>query len=152
MLNELHERFSIVQEEDIKSGEKGISEMLENTPLKLPDDYISFLKYISGEGSLGIWLEADGYCDLRIYSAEEALSKMQDYELYAYEIWIIGDDLGDGAYFYQKDERGIAIYYSDIGAIGVPGSADDIYPKKIADTLADFLLKGIGIDVVEGKA
>ena len=70
MLSELHERFSIVQE-DIKSGEKGILEMLENAPLKLPDDYISFLKYISGEGSLGIWLEADGYCDLRIYSAEE---------------------------------------------------------------------------------
>ena len=127
MINRLNERFSIVEKESIKSGKVGISEVCAKSPFKLPDDYLSFLECISGENGLGVCLEADGWCPLAIYSAEEALSKMQDYDLYADDVWIIGDDMGDAAYFYIKDERGTAIYYEDdLGGLGAPGNE----PKK----------------------
>lgn len=148
MINELNERFSIVQKEDIKSGVKGISKMLAISPIKLPDDYISFLKHISGEGCFGVWLEADGRYPLWLFSATEAISKMEDYKSFLDNIWLIGNDLGDAVYFYQKSETGIGIYYeSDIGAMGAP---DNPKPQKVADTLTDFLVNGIGIDVMKG--
>ena len=146
MINQLNERFSIVEKERIKSGKTGISEVLAKSPFKLPDDYISFLECISGKAGEGIWLEADGWCPIAIYSAQEALAKMRTYGLYAYDVWIIGDDIGDAAYFYKKDESGTAIYYEpDLGALGAP----DHEMEKVADTLTDFLVKGIGIDVME---
>ncbi len=148
MINRLNERFSIVEKESIKSGKVGISEVCAKSPFKLPDDYISFLECISGENGSGFYLEADGWFPLVLYSAEEALSKMQDYDLYADDVWIIGDDMGDAAYLYKKDERGTAIYYEDdLGALGAP----DNELKKVADTLTDFLINGIGIDVMEGN-
>ena len=148
MINRLNERFSIVEKESIKSGKAGISEICAKAPFKLPDDYISFLGCISGENGSGVYLEADGWCPLAIYSAEEALSKMQDYDLYADDVWMIGDDMGDAAYLYKKDESGTAIYYEDdLGALGAP----DNELKKVAETLTDFLINGIGIDVIEGN-
>ena len=44
MINQLNERFSIVEIENIKSGKIGIQEMSAKAPFKLPDDYVSFLE------------------------------------------------------------------------------------------------------------
>ena len=61
---------------------------------------------------------------------------------------IINETMGDAAYLYKKDESGTAIYdEDDLGAWGAP----DNELKKVAETLTDFLINGIGIDVIEGN-
>ena len=58
------------------------------------------------------------------------------------KVWFIGDDLGDIVYFYGFGNDGFGIYFVETGSLGFE------YASKIADTLTDFLVSGIGIDVI----
>ena len=48
--------------------------------------------------------------------------------------------MGDKVYCYGEGKDGFGIYSIDAGGLGFE------YANKIADTLTDFLVKGIGID------
>lgn len=140
ILKNINERLTIVEKENIKSGEQGILQLTETSPIKLPDDYISFLKSISGNGCMGIWFEVDGsQLSIWIWSALEALGKYADFQEFIDNAWLIGNDLGDTVFLYGEGKEGFGIYKSDAGAIWD-------YEEKIADTLTDFLVNGKGID------
>ena len=53
----------------------------------------------------------------------------------------IGGDVGDLVYCYGKGKDGVGIYRTEEGSLCLDEMAD-----KIADTLTDFLVKGVGID------
>lgn len=55
--------------------------------------------------------------------------------------WMIGDDVGDLIYFYGEGNGGFGIYRAEAGALDINDS------DKIADSLTEFLVEGVGIDV-----
>ena len=55
--------------------------------------------------------------------------------------WMIGDDVGDFVYYYAEGKEGFGLYRDEAGILCIE-SAD-----KIADSLTDLLVKGVGIDV-----
>ena len=86
---------------------------------------------------------------MQIYSAQQALKMRPEYEeIYSYtdsngiidQIWLIGNDLGDLYYFYGQGKEGFGLYVAEDSAIYFENA------DKIADTLTDFLVKGIGFN------
>ena len=54
---------------------------------------------------------------------------------------MIGNDLGDFVYYYAKGNEGFGLYRDEGGSLCIERA------EKIADSLTDFLVKGVGIDV-----
>ena len=97
---------------------------------------------------LGIKIK-DNIYSMQIYSAQQALKMRPEYEeIYSYtdsngiidQIWLIGNDLGDLHYFYGQGKEGFGLYVAEDSAIYFENA------DKIADTLTDFLVKGIGFN------
>ena len=137
--------------------------MAECSPISLPEDYIEFLREISGDTSeenVGVEIrlivpdDEDSTLSMAFYSAQDALEKYKEYkELSAplYDkiidkIWIIGDDIGDLVYFYGNGKDGFGLYVDEIGALTPHSLEDSTGAEKIADTITDLLVKGIGIN------
>ena len=148
ILKNLNHRLSIEEGDVCYGGEEDIKRVVNTSPIQLPDDYIEFLKCISGGDSLGISFPVDNSrLEIWIWSAGFTLEKREEFyapflDNFFKNVWFIGNDLGDLVYFYGEGKDGFGIYCVDAGALGFLEHAD-----KIADTLTDFLVKGIGIDV-----
>jgi len=56
--------------------------------------------------------------------------------------WLIGDDVGDLMYFYGEGDEGFGIYKAEAGALDISDSS------KIADSLTDLLVNGVGLDIL----
>jgi len=148
IISNLNERLTIVEGGVCHGGEGKIKKVLSESPVKLPDDYIEFLRIISGDENLGIGFEvdADG-SEIYIWSAEFALKKKSEdfshpiYKDFMECSWLLGDDLGGLVYFYGEGNEGFGLYR------GSAGGLDYNYADKIADSLTDFLVNGIGIDI-----
>lgn len=156
ILNNLNENIQIVDGNPCYGGEDAVKQATETSPIPLPEDYIEFLKSISGETNDGqenpgpefeVKVQ-DHLASLWIFSAQQALEKYNEYKydsapIYDHiidQIWLIGNDLGDLLYFYGKGKDGFGLYVADGGALYFEDA------DKIADTLTDFLVKGVGID------
>lgn len=156
ILENLNERIQLVDGDPCYGGEDIVKQIVETSPIQLPEDYLEFLKAISGsladgEENTGLEFEVkieDYMLSLWLFSAQMALLKYTEYKIDSapvYDhiidrIWLIGNDLGDLLYFYGEGKDGFGLYVAEGGALFLE-EAD-----KIADTLTDFLVKGIGID------
>lgn len=152
ILKNLNPRLTLKADEVIPGGEEDIKKVLSESKIQLPEDYIEFLKQISG-GEFGVSFQVDNDCqEIWIWSAGFALEKRD--EFYApflgeasylddvfQNAWFIGDDVGDLVYCYGKGKDGIGIYRTTAGVLEYDEMTD-----KIADTLTDLLVKGVGID------
>ncbi len=156
ILENLNDRIQIVDGTPSYGGENAVEQVVATSPIQLPEDYIEFLKSISGqtddeEENVGpeFEVEVEDYTlSLWIFSAQHALEKYKDYKIYSApiydniidQIWLIGNDLGDLLYFYGNGTDGFGLYVAEAGSLSFE------HADKIADTLTDFLVKGVGIN------
>lgn len=161
ILENINERLQIIDGEPRRGGEAIVQQVTETSPIPLPQDYVEFLKEISGttddeEECYGPEFEVrapdstdnDYEGSIWIFSAQAALNAYTEYKIDAAplyddvidKIWLIGNDLGDLLYFYSQGKDGFGIYREEAGSLGLD------HAEKIADTLTDFLVEGTGID------
>lgn len=147
IIKNINKRLTYDKSEICAGGEKDIEEIMRVSPISLPEDYIEFLKQISGEGSYGPEFEVDGDGpSIWIWSAEMALEKLEEFDLpsddeFISKVWMFGNDLGDLVYFFGEGKDGFGLYRTEDGTLDIESA------EKIADTLTDFLVNGVGIDV-----
>lgn len=55
--------------------------------------------------------------------------------------WLFGNDLGDLVYFFGTGKDGFGLYRTFAGPLSLE------HAEKISDTLTDFLVNGVGIDI-----
>jgi len=144
----INQRLSFDEDSICLGGEDKIEKVMNESPFKLPDDYIEFLRTISGGENTGIAFEVeDEGMDIFIWSAQVALEKRNRDFNYPFNkdfmecSWMVGDDLGGLVFFYGEGKDGFGLYR------GSAGGLDYNYADKIADSLTDFLVDGVGIDV-----
>lgn len=160
ILENLNERLLLIDGNPTYGGEDTVRRVMETSPIPLPEDYIVFLKEISGDISdknRGVEIKViipdneDSTLSLAFYSAQAALEKYQYfsepfcnhiYDDVIDKIWPIGCDLGDLLYVYGDGKEGFGLYVVEEGCL-TGGLVD---ADKIADSLTDLLVKGIGID------
>lgn len=149
IIDNLNKRLTIDDGEVCYGGEEDILKVIEQCPIALPDDYIGFLRSISGSEDLGISFSVDESDDLiGIWSAKMALMKYSEFndfnsiavKNFLGQVWLIGDDLGDLVYFYGNGREGNGLYRTGAGDLGFERA------EKIADTITEFLVDGVGID------
>lgn len=147
ILENINERLVFDKDEICAGGGEEIEEILRVSPVPLPKDYIDFLKQISGEDSDGPEFEVDDEgLSIWIWSAKMALLKLEELHQpfnqdFIRNVWLFGDDLGDLIYFFGTGKDGFGLYRTSAGALSLK------YAEKISDTLTDFLVNGIGIDI-----
>lgn len=150
IIENINERLSLADEDFASGGEQAVAQLVEKSPIKLPEDYIEFLRRISGSESGGIEFIVDDIgASICIWDAQTAIQNYEDdKEFNSYNkdlldmIWLIGNDLGDLVFFYGEGKDGFGLYREEMGSLVSVDGAD-----KIADTLTDFLVNGTGIDV-----
>lgn len=150
MLESINERLVFDKDEVCAGGEKEVEEVVRLSPIPLPQDYVDFLKEISGEDSDGVEFEIameEGSASIWLWSAQMAKEKFDEFNEpfnkdFMNQAWLIGCDLGDLVYCYGKGKDGFGIYRTEDGSL----SFDDM-TEKIADTLTDFLINGVGVDI-----
>lgn len=149
IIENINERLSFDNEDVSYGGEQEIKQVLDQSPIKLPEDYIEFLKSISGAEANGVEFSVkdEGTLSIWIWDAKMALQQYEEYKgsrpMYEHmidKIWVIGSDVGDLVFFYGEGNDGFGLYRAEGGSLGF--AAD-----KIADTLTDFLVNGVGIDI-----
>lgn len=146
ILANINERLIFDKDEICAGGEKDIEKIIRISPVTLPQDYIGFLKQISGEGSYGPEFEVeDKGASIWIWSAKMALEKIEEFDEpfnreFISKVWMFGNDLGDLVYFFGEGKDGFGLYRTE-------DSLDFERADKISDTLTDFLVNGIGIDI-----
>ena len=124
-----------------------IEKIINIAPIILPDDYIEFLKNVSGVGNWGIVFSVDETGNMiYIWDAKMALQKYEQFFRYSTKeflecAWLIGDDVGDLVYFYGEGNDGKGLYRTSSGELSFT------YAEKIADSLTEFLTEGKGIDI-----
>ena len=137
----------------VSGGDEDIKKVIEQSPIQLPEDYLNFLHTISGNEGHGISflvdqdVDPDSTLSIFIFSAsysfevlKEFLYPIPDDEFFK-NAWMIGNDLGDFVYYYAKGNEGFGLYRDEGGSLCIERA------EKIADSLTDFLIKGVGIDV-----
>lgn len=150
ILKNLNHRFTISNAEwtPCYGGEEYIKKVISQSPIQLPEDYIEFLNCVSREDNIGIsFLVDNGKSEICIWSAWMALERCEEFHFAPFlddffqRAWLIGDDLGDLVHFYGEGKDGFGLYRVGAGSLCFEEA------EKIADTLTDFLVKGIGIDI-----
>ena len=150
ILKNLNHRLSLVEGAACYGGEEDVKRVVSESPIQLPEDYTEFLKSISGGDDGGVeFLVDDGGLEIVIWDASMAMEKREEFSFpsshdFMEKVWLIGDDLGDLVFCYGEGEEGFGIYRVSAGVLSL--SALD-FAKKIADTLTDFLVEGVGIDI-----
>lgn len=143
IIDNINEQLVFDKNEVYPGGEEIIQKIVKRTPIQLPADYYEFLRCISGEGNRGavVFVAKSGL--VAIWSAENAFGMQDEFsyllEVYNSKVWFIGNDVGDLIYFYGQGKDGFGIYRAE--------DCDLESADKIADTLTDFLVNGIGIDI-----
>ena len=147
IIENINKRLIFDRSEICAGGENDIEEIMRVSPIPLPEDYIEFLKQISGEDSYGPEFEVDGEgLSIWIWSAKMALEKLKEFDWpfnhkFIRKAWMFGNDLGDLVYFFGEGKDGFGLYRTSAGALGFD------WADKISDTLTAFLVNGVGIDI-----
>ena len=81
-----------------------------------------------------------------IWSAKMALEKLEEFnqpfnQKFINNVWLFGNDLGDLVYFFGTGKDGFGLYRTSAGCLSFE------HAEKISDTLTDFLVNGVGIDI-----
>ena len=136
----------------VAGGEEYIKEVIEQSPIQLPEDYLTFLHIISGNEGSGISFSVDksvkpnSTLTIFIWNASYSLDKLDELseaipdDEFFDNAWMIGDDLGDFVYYYAEGKEGFGLYRDEAGILCIEKA------EKIADSLTDLLVKGVGID------
>ncbi len=145
ILKNLNHRLMVDSVGVVPGGEEDIKKVIEQSPIQLPEDYLNFLHTISGNEGVGISflvdqdVDPDSTLTIFIWSAEHSFVKLEEF-LYPIpdaeffkKAWMIGDDVGG--------KEGFGLYRDEGGSLCIERA------EKIADSLTDFLVKGVGIDV-----
>ena len=153
ILKNLNHRLTLDSKGVVPGGEEDIKEVIEESPIQLPEDYLNFLHTISGNEKNGISflvdqdVDPDSTLTIFIWSAGFSLEKLDELsevipdDEFWDNAWMIGDDVGDFIYYYAEGKEGFGLYRQEVGIFCIE-EAD-----KIADSLTDLLVKGVGIDV-----
>lgn len=147
IIENINKKLAFDEEEICAGGENDIEEIIRVSPVTLPEDYIEFLKQVSGEDSYGPEFEVeDEGSSIWIWSAKMALEKLEEFnqpfnQKFISKAWLFGNDLGDLVYFFGTGKDGFGLYRTSEGWLDFENA------EKISDTLTDFLVKGIGIDI-----
>ena len=147
ILDNLNQRLTIDDGEICVGGENEIEKIINIAPIILPDDYIEFLKNVSGVGNWGIVFSVVETGNMiYIWDAKMALQKYEEFfrdstKEFLECAWLIGDDVGDLVYFYGEGNDGKGLYRTSSGELSFT------YAEKIADSLTEFLTEGKGIDI-----
>lgn len=155
VLQHLNENIQIIDGKVYACGEEFVRQVVNASPIPLPEDYLVLLRNISGTKNskenfgLEFGVKLDGVVlSFVIFSAQRALEIQTEYQkVYTHpvsskildQIWLIGSDLGDLMYFYGAGKEGFGVYVAEDSAL------DFEYADKIADTLIDFLVYGKGL-------
>lgn len=146
IIENINSRLIFDEDEIFAGGESDVEEVIRISPVPLPEDYIEFLKQISGEDSCGPEFEVeDEGGSISIWSAKMALEKLEEFSRPSHQefigrVWLFGDDLGDLVFFFGTGKDGFGLYRTSAGGLSLEGA------EKISDTLTDFLVHGVGID------
>jgi len=155
ILKNLNHRLTIDSDplEIVPGGEEDIKAVIEESPIQLPEDYLNFLHTISGNDENGISFLVDhdvkpnSTLSIFIWNANYSLEKLDELseaipeDEFFEKAWMIGDDLGDFVYYYAEGKDGFGLYRDEAGILYIEGA------EKIADSLTDLLVNGVGIDV-----
>ena len=155
ILKNLNHRLTIDSDplEIVPGGEEDIKAVIEESPIQLPEDYLNFLHTISGNDKNGISflvdhdVDPDSTLSISIWGASYSLEKLDELseaipeDEFFEKAWMIGDDLGDFVYYYAEGKDGFGLYRDEAGILYIEGA------EKIADSLTDLLVNGVGIDV-----
>ena len=146
IIENINERLVFDRDEICAGGGKDIEEVIRVSPVPLPKDYLEFLKQISGDDYGPEFEVKDEGLSIWIWSAKMALEKLSEFDhpfnqKFISKAWMVGNDLGDLVYFYGEGKDGFGLYRTSAGALGFE------WADKISDTLTDFLVNGIGIDI-----
>jgi len=139
-LDNLSSLLEVVGTKDKQSvTNEDINKLMQLSSIKIPDDYLSFLREINGLELESIEL---GYT-LYLWSVQEIEFFYQDQGRILKmekDTLIIGDDLGDLCLFYGNGNEGFGIYYSEMSGI--------FYQRahKVCDSLTELLIEGKGLD------
>ena len=80
ILKNLNSRLTLTDDEVIPGGEEDIKKVLSESKIQLPEDYIDFLRQISGGDSQGVSFQVDdGRQEIWIWSAGFALEKRDEF-------------------------------------------------------------------------
>ena len=105
--------MSFDKDEISAGGKEDIEEIVRVSPVDLPEDYLEFLKQISGEDSFGPEFELkDDGASIWIRSAGMALEKFEEFNEpfnkdFLEKAWLFGNDLGDSVYFFGTGKNGL---------------------------------------------
>lgn len=147
IIENINKKLAFDEEEICAGGENDIEEIIRVSPVPLPQDYIDFLQQISGKDSYGPEFEVeDEGLSIWIWSAKMALEKLEEFNQPSHQkfignAWLFGNDLGDLVYFFGTGKDGFGLYRTSAGWLSFENA------EKIADTLTDFLVNGVGIDI-----
>ncbi len=150
ILKNINKKLVFAEDEIFAGGENDIEEVIRLSPVALPEDYIEFLKQISGEDSYGPEFEVeDEGVSIWIWSANTALEKLEELNQpfnheFLNNAWLFGNDLGDLVYFFGTGKDGFGLYRTSEGCLDIENAV------KISDTLTEFLVNGVGIDIATG--
>lgn len=137
ILDNLNPKFRIDAYED-PSTEDEIVELRKVSSIPVPDDYLGMIRRMASAEIL-----ITEYTYIRIWGAADAV-EMNDanaIQRYFPVSLAIGDDEGGNALVLTDGKHGFGLYKCNFG---------DLDPKSaefIAATLADFLIRGVGLDV-----
>ena len=145
IIENINKKLVFDKDEICAGGENDIEEIIRISPVPLPKDYIEFLKDVSGEDSYGPVFEVEDE-GLSIWSAKMALEKLEEFnqpfnQKFISNAWLFGNDLGDLVYFFGTGKDGFGLYRTSAGCLALENA------EKISDTLTDFLVNGVGIDI-----
>ena len=147
IIDNINKKLVFDRDEICAGGENDIEEIIHVSPVTLPKDYIEFLKQVSGKDSYGSEFEVeDEGVSIWIWSAKMALEILEEFNQtfnqdFISNAWLFGNDLGDLVYFFGTGKDGFGLYRTSAGWLGFENV------EKISDTLTDFLVNGIGIDI-----
>lgn len=119
------------------SPESEIREMLEKSPIAIPDEYTEIIR----QGSeFEINIKGSKY--FRIWGASGCLEMNDAYRIQKYmpKSWAIGDDEECNVIVYSEDDVRIQLYAVSLSNLG------DDEKTFIAPSLFDFLVKGFGVN------
>lgn len=147
IIENINKKLIFDKDEICSGGENDIKEIIRVSPVPLPEDYIEFLEQISGENSYGPEFEVeDEGASIWIWSAGMALEKLKEFNQpfnreFIQNVWLFGNDLGDLVYFLGTGKDGFGLYRTSAGWLSIENA------EKISDTLTDFLVNGVGIEI-----
>lgn len=137
ILSKMSKLFKIVTS-DTKSSDIEISKLLQYSKINIP---IEFLEIIKEQSELEICVNNEKY--IRVWGANGCIEMNEDYHIQKYipNSLAIGDDECSNAILYSNGNNGFGVYIVSFGDLGVD---EMVY---IADSLEDFFVNEVGVDV-----